>query len=273
MAASTPGNPPSAGPVPGASPSAPPAPPRTGAYREVGVVRHASLRAARYRLKGEAKILGEVDVGELEVVGLLVVGGRLRVDRARVGGTIEVAGAAEAAESIAVRGTARFAGPLAAPSLSVRGTARARAGLRVPGLLDLDGTAEIVGEAAAGLARLTGRIERIDRLVAREVDGRFEGDGRIGRIEAGTVSLSPRQALRLPVDVPFLAPKATLAVERIDAEKVALEGVEVRYVRAPQIVLGRHCHVTAVEGTVVRRDPTSVVGYESRSPPPPGLFR
>jgi len=62
-------------------------------------------------------------------------------------------------------------------------------------------------------------------------------------------------------------------VDRIEAESVKLEGVKVAFVRAPQVILGRGCHVTEVDGTIVRRHPSSHVGPESRSLPPYGLRR
>ena len=54
----------------------------------------------------------------------------------------------------------------------------------------------------------------------------------------------------------------------VEIVSCSLEGV-----RAGEIVLGRNAHVGTVEGKVVRAHPSSRVGPESWSRPPPGLSR
>lgn len=261
-----------------ATAAVPPTPPATaalreGAYREVGVVHHASVRAERYRLRGAGKIYGDVDVGELEVEGTLSIGGRLIADQVDLRGTIDIAGDARIATTAAMEGTIRIDGSAAATDLRSKGFLRVGGALTVEDTLATTGSFEVSGEARAGFFQPDGLVGIGGNLTARTIDGRFDGQSRIGGIVAATVRLTPRQLLRLPVDLPFLRPHAALTVERLEADRVEIEGVTVRYLRSPAIRLGRHCHVTTLEGNLLRRDPSSHVGYESRSPPPPGLMR
>ena len=62
-------------------------------------------------------------------------------------------------------------------------------------------------------------------------------------------------------------------MDRIEAETVVLSGVNVGYLRANQIVLGRDSEVTRVDGAIVSCHPTSHVGPVSRSAAPYGLTR
>jgi hypothetical protein len=102
------------------------------------------------------------------------------------------------------------------------------------------------------------------------VDATFREASELGPIEARSVRL--RGTLPNLVDKVFFHERKVV-VERIDAESVDLAGVEVALVRAPKIVLGRGCHVTTAEGTIVSQHPSSTVGPESKSPPPFGLRR
>ncbi len=246
---------------------------REGAYRELGVVHHASLRAQRYRLRGTGKIYGDVDVGELVVDGALSIGGRLVADRVDLRGTIDIAGDARIATTAAMEGTIRIDGSATATALRAKGFLHVGGALEVEGTLATSGSFEVGGEARAGFFQPDGPVEIGGGLTARTIDGRFDGESRIERIVAATVRLTPRQLLRLPVDLPFHRPHAALTVERLEADRVEIEGVTVRYLRSPAIRLGRRCHVATLEGNLLSRDPSSHVGFESRSAPPPGLMR
>ncbi len=261
--------------VPARPSTAPPAPPphRTGAFREVGTVRHANIHAQRYRLRGSGRITGEVDVDEAELDGIVSVSGRLTADRLEVKGTLEVGGDVTVRGTVRLRGTGRFLGGLTAGGLTTDGLVRISQGARVTGPLSAKGTLEIGGDAVATLFSSEGRVAIAGALRASEVDTVFESESTLGPVEAAIVSLRPRQLVPLPIEVPVLNPRAFLHVDRIEGERVDLEGVEVDYVKASQIVLGRHCHVTRIDGTIARKDPTSYVGYESRTPPPHGLSR
>ncbi|MGI0054335.1 MAG: hypothetical protein ACREB9_01995 [Thermoplasmata archaeon] len=255
------------------TPAPPPPAPRDGAFRDVGTVRHANIHAQRYRLQGTAKVTGEVDASELRVEGILSVGGTLTADRVDSRGTLEVARTVRVAESFRTRGTARLAAGLFARSATTDGQLEVTEGVEVAQIFSMRGAVEIGRDLTSGLFAPNGRFAIGGVLRAKEIAGKFDGNSRVDRIEAKTVSLAPRQLVRLPVDVPILRPTSTLQVDRIEAESVEIEGAEVHYLRADRIVLGRHCHVTRLEGTVVRIDRSSYVGYESRSAPPYGLTR
>ena len=252
---------------------APPSMPRSGAFREVGTVRHASIHAQRYRLRGAGKVTGEVDVDEAVFDGIATITGPLIANQLDVRGTFEVGGDVTVSGGVVVRGTGRFLGSVRAGQLTTDGLVRVAKDVRVVGTLTAKGALEIGKDVAAALFLHDGRISLAGVLRAQEVEAVFESESSIREIEATQVSLRPRQILRLPVDVPILSPKALLRVGRIEAESVQIEGVDVDYVRAGSIALGRHCHVTRIDGTVVKKDPSSHIGYESRTPPPHGLSR
>ena len=247
--------------------------PREGAYREEGVVRHARIHALRYRLKGTCKVLREVDVTEAILHGTCSVGGSLTADRLMAEGTVETEGDLAVAELLAARGTLRVGGTLTAGALDLEGLGLVAKDVSVSTGLSFRGTLETGGNVSAALFAPDGHFAVAGRLTAREVSGKFDGPSCVDQVHATTVTLRPKALVRLPVDVPPLRPKGSLTVTRIEAESVELEGVTVRYLQAPTIVLGRYCHVTRAEGTIVRCDRTSHVGYESRSPPPAGLSR
>ena len=76
--------------------------------------------------------------------------------------------------------------------------------------------------------------------------------------------------------VPPLFPPARrllLVVDRIEAKDVEIAGVDCEYLRADRVRLGPHAHVTRLDGEVIRRHPTAVVGPWAREPIPPGLSR
>ena len=252
---------------------APPAssPTRQGAYREVGTVRHASIHAERYRLAGTGKVLADVDVTEGQFHGLMSIGGNLTADRVASEGSLEVTGDVRVADRLAAQGSLRVAGALTAGAAELRGAIRIGHDVRAATLLACRGTFEVGGTVTAGLFAPDGRFAVERSIEAREVAGRFDGDSRVDTILATRIALRPKAWLRLPLDVPPLRPKGHLEVARIEAESVELEGVTVHYLKAPTVVLGRYCHVAQLDGHVVRQDRTSHVGFESRSPPPPGM--
>lgn len=246
---------------------------REGAYREVGTVRHSSIHAQRYRLAGTGKVVGDVDVEEGRFKGMFSVGGPLTAERIDSDGSLEVLGDILVRERLRSQGTLRAGASLRATTAELRGVVRVAKDVRVDRTLSVRGTFEVGGSVDAGLFTPEGRFVIDGSLSARDITGQFDGDSRVETITAPTIQLRPKAFVRLPIDLPPLRPKGSLVVARIEADAVNLEGVTVHYLKAPQIVLGRNCHVTQLEGTVVRRDRSSHVGFESRSPPPPGLSR
>lgn len=227
------------------------------------------MHTSRWTLRGTAKVQGDVDAGTVTIQGSLSVGGSMTADEVRVDGALDVAGA------VVVQGPFRTNGDL-------RAGASSRAGD-----LDLRGSSRVIGDVTAdrGLAsrgHLTannvhaaavsfdGAAEVPGEVVASRVVGKFDRDSRLGTVRAREVRLKGHVAT--PVDK-VLFRRVEVAVERIEGESVELEAVTVEFVRSPAVVLGRDAHIAHLEGSVVRRHPTSHVGPESRSPPPHGLRR
>lgn len=254
-------------------PSPAPAPPRSGAYREVGPVRHQSIHAQRYRLKGTGKILGEVDAEEVVLDGLVSVGASLHASRFTFGGTVDIGGDLTVEEGLEGKGSIVVGGAVRAGSATLGGITRARKDLEITWALSSHGPLEVGGDASAALFSIDGALSIGGTLRAREVLGQFDGESHAETVEATHVALRPKGFVRLPIDLAPLRPKGSLTIGRLEADRVELEGVTVHYLKARAVVLGRHCHVTRLEGKLLKRDRTSHVGYESRSPPPPGLSR
>jgi len=263
-------SPPSAAIPPEPSPTAAPSPaPPSGTIVDRGTVRHDSVRAARWSVTGTAKVTGPVDVGTADVRGTLAVGGRFSADQLRSRGNLEVEGPVEVRGSFSSRGTLRLAATVHAVDLDLAGVAR------IAGAVTVDRTATVRGILHApaltvGVLRVEGAAHVPGAVRALSVDATFRETSELGRVEARSVRL--RATRPNLVDKVFFHER-TVVVERIDAETVDLAGVEVGLVRAQKIVLGRGCHVTAVEGTIVSRHPSSAVGPESKSPVPFGLRR
>jgi len=262
---------PAAAARPAAAPPVPaPAPvPRSGTLDDRGVARREAVHAIAWRVRGTVKVTGEVDVGLARFAGAVSVGGPLTADRVAARGTLEVDGPVAVAGTLATdgtfragttaggrdvlaKGTTRVGGELSAVrGLTGRGTVEAAA-LR-GSLVDLDGTIVVPGPITAGtlLAELA-HGSRLGRVTARSATIR------------GKVPNVVEKVLQYPSEV---------HVDHVEADHVELAGVDVDFVRSPEVVLGRGAHVTTVEGTVVRRHPSATIGPRSRSPPPYGLRR
>lgn len=254
--------------VPAGAPASVPTP-RAGLLRDRGAVRHDTIDVARWTVNGTAKVAAHATVGDLRLRGLVSVGGRLGAGAVRGEGTLEVAGPIEVARSLSLKGTLRAGAPVHAGSLTIGGTVRAT------GPLTIDGTAAVTGllespSLAAGGVQLVGGARIPGPVAASTFFARLRETSHFGPIVGRSVVLYGK--------VPNIVDKVLfhecdVTADRIEAETVNLEGVDVAFVRAPQVVLGRYCHVTQVEGTIVRQHPSSFVGPESRTPPPYGLRR
>jgi cytoskeletal protein CcmA (bactofilin family) len=261
--------PPGVPPEPARAAGRPSRSPSAGALTERGAIRHDSVQAARWSVSGTAKVTGAVEVGALDLRGALVVGANLSADQVRSRGTLEVEGAVEVRGPFLSRGTLRVAGTVHALELDVNGVARFAGLLRVDRTCSARGTLH-ASALTVGVLRLEGSARVPGEIQASSVDATFRETSQLGHVTA--------RAVRLRGRVPNLVDKVffherTVVVDRIDAESVELSGVEAGLVRAQRIVLGRGCHVTAVDGTIVSRHPSSSIGPESRSPPPYGLRR
>jgi len=272
--AAAPPTPPAAAPKPPAAaapppkPAAPP-PPRAGAAQDVGVVRHDALHVERWTVAGTTKVIAEADAGHVEIRGTVAIGGAFSADDARAVGSLDVGGPVTVRGALFVDGTLGVRSPLHAGGLELRGSARCAGDVRADAELTVRGSLHAPSLHASSVL-LRGSAEVPGDLEAGRVDAQFLSDSRLGRIRAGSVRLRGR--LPTLVDRAFFR-HTSVSVERIDAEKVELEAVHVAFVHAPEVVLGRGASVGEVEGTIVRRHPSSHVGPESKSSPPYGLRR
>ncbi|MGP8078331.1 MAG: hypothetical protein ACLQD8_06965 [Thermoplasmata archaeon] len=248
---------------------APETEPRLPPVRERGVSRHESLQTEDWSARGAAKVIHDADVGTADLQGSVSVGGSFRAGRLRWEGRLEVGGALEVREALSARGELRGGSTLRAGDVTLRGRLRLAGAATVDRRIDVTGRMRAASLAAAEF-RADGVVEIPGTIRAIGVDLRLRDGSRIGPVEGGTV--------RIVTHVPNLIDKvlgrtSRVSVARIEADRVELEGVEVAFVRAREITLGPGCQVTALEGTVVRRHPTSRLGPESRSLPPYGLRR
>jgi cytoskeletal protein CcmA (bactofilin family) len=234
-----------------------------------GTVRHDSIDAERWIVRGAAKVLRDAIVGPAHLDGNVSVGGSLRADRLEGAMQLEVAGNVTVRDAIALRGELRVGGTLSAAEATVRGT------LRVLGAVTVDRRLEVIGgtrilSARCAEFRAHGVVEIPEPVRAGAVVLHLADGSRLGGIEARSV--------RIESPVPNLfdtlrGRRSLVRVDRIEAETVDIAGIEVEFVHARDVVLGPGCHATTVEGTIVRRHPTSRLGPESRSPAPYGLRR
>ncbi|MGA8604272.1 MAG: hypothetical protein WB788_04305 [Thermoplasmata archaeon] len=270
MAAASP--PPTSVPVP----SPPPAPAaaaaprsRAGEIRDQGTIRRDSVDAAQWSARGAVKVTGDVNVGQAVTEGTVSIGGKLTANAFRSHGALEVEGPVEVAGSFAGSGQLRAALTLHAVEADLRGASHVLGAVTVDQTLTVHGNLS-APSLAVGAFQLNGTAEIPGDLVGRSVSAHFTNPSALGTVRASTVKLSAK----LPNLVEkVLGRQMAVTVRRVEADTVVLEGVDVQFVRSPQISLGRAAHVTEYEGTIVRRHPSSRVGFESRSPRPYGLTR
>jgi hypothetical protein len=260
---------------PAAKPAVPPAavpppkPPRKGTVDDRGVARHDSIHAVHWTGHGQLKVQAEVDADSIELVGSVSVGGSLTADSVRSEGDLEVVGAMTVTGRLFSSGDFRTRGPVHLGEAELRGRAHLDAPLQVDRLLEVSGQF-LAPSIRAGAFSLDGVAQVPGSVEADRVQARFRSAGHLGPIRAGSVVLSVRPPN--PIEM-VLGRNLAVKIPRIEADTVDLEGVDVQFVRAREITLGRDAHVTELEGTVVRRHKSARVGPESRSPPPHGLSR
>jgi hypothetical protein len=215
------------------------------------------------------KISGEVDVGDAHLGGTVSVSGPIVSDSLASHGTLEADGPIRVSARFSSDGRLTAGGPVAAGEASFTGTTRVTREVIVTGALNVRGQFA-AASVRSGELRGDGGFEIPGALEATEVDVRIRRDSRFGSIRARTVRL-----IRIgpnPVERAFGRSPPT-PIARIEADRLELEGVDVAFVRCPEVVLGRDAHITELEGTVVRRHATARVGPRSVSPPPYGLRR
>jgi cytoskeletal protein CcmA (bactofilin family) len=223
------------------------------------------LRARTWRSDGAAKILGNVEVEEGETRGVASIRGTLVAARFRAGGTLDVLGDARVAEEIALRGTGRFGASLTADRLTADGTIDIAAALRAKSRVEWTGVLE-ASDLSAPAVRFRGRARVSGDLVSENLDARLEG---------GVSRVTVLRARALRVARAGFPPwrRGSLVAERIEAIEAELEGVRAEYVRADRVRVGPDCHLSRVDGRIVRRHRSAHIGPESESEVPPWLTR
>lgn len=260
--------------MPATTPAAPTATVPPAAGREPpavdrGTVRHDGVRTRRWVVRGIAKIAGDVEVGSADLAGTVVVGGRLSAGELSVRGRLDARGVVEVSGRIRSDGGLDAGASVTAGDAQLDGTIRAGGEIAVGAGLRVRGALRCPSLRADGL-HLRGSIAVPGTVAATSVDLRLVGDSAIGLVRATDVLLrgpAPNVVRRV------LDREVLVTVERVEAQRVRLEAVRVGSVRAPEVVLGPDAHVASVEGKVVRAHPSSHLGPESWSRPPPGLSR
>jgi len=227
------------------------------------------VHAQTWVAHGLVKVSGEVDVGEGRLTGTVSVSGAIRADSLRCTGTLETDTSVTVTGKFATAGNFHTRGAVSAGEASLAGTTRIGADVRVTGLLAVRGHFA-AASVHVGEFRAEGGVVVPGSLEAVTVDIRIQKDSRLGVIRARSVRLL--RAPPNPIERLFGRSPST-PITRIEADHVELEGVDVAFVHCPEVILGRDAHVTELEGTVVRRHRTALVGPRSLSPPPYGLRR
>ncbi len=264
-------------PTPSAKPTAPSAAPpiRKGRIWDRGVVQRPEIHALVWRCDGTARILGDLDAGTAIIRGTASVIGKVLADRLDVRGTLEALQPIEVKGTMFIRGPLRFEGPLTAGTISHRGPARGGGPIVARQLLESNGSLELrTGGITAPHVAFTGSFEVAGPIRAKSVIARVLAPSRAAAVEADTVVFDrPTRIPRLLEQFGLLASEPSVRVDRIEARDVYLDGVDCEYVRSEHLLLGPGCHVTRLDGTVVRKHRSSTIGPRSHSPPPHGLSR
>ena len=269
-------SPPTAAPAtaPASKPAAPPPKaspprPRVRELHDSGTVRKESVDADRWFASGLVKVTGDANLGEGKLDGTVSIGGHLNAATARYHGGLEVDGAVEVSGALTGTGTLGVGSTLRA------GTAELKGSVRVHGTLTVDRSLKVNGSLAApsatvGELDLEGEARIPGDLTAFRVQTFLKENSSFGTVRARAVTLKGKPTNL--VEKVFFRHRRIL-VERVEADEAEFEAVEVTFVRAPKITLGRDAHLTEYEGTIVKQHPSSRVGFESKSEPPYGLRR
>jgi cytoskeletal protein CcmA (bactofilin family) len=272
--AAPPAKPPTSGtPAPPPKPpTAPPPivrPPRSGNLRDDGVGRRESVHALTWSVEGTVKVTGEVDSGAVSVRGALSVGGAILVDTLSCRGNLDAGATLTVAAGLTSHGELRSVGAVRAQRADLTGTTRLGGDITVESTLATGGQFA-AASVHAGEFRGDGAVIVPGSFEAGTVDVHLRADSRFGMIRARSVRLV--RSAPNPIEMVF-GRSPPSRVDRVEADRVELEGVEVAFVRSPEVILGRDAHVTELEGTVVRRHRSATVGPRSKSPRPYGLSR
>jgi len=264
--------PPPPAPAPKAVPPpavAPPTRPRVGELHDSGTVRKDFVNADRWFATGLIKVTGDVEVGQGKFDGTVTLGGKVTAADLHYRGTVDILGAVEVTAGLTGSGSLRAEGAVHAGTAELKGTAQMGGPLSVDRGLNVRGSMS-APSAKVGELDLDGEAHIPGELTGGRVAAFLKESSSFGTVRARSVTLHGKPPNL--VEKMFFR-RVTVKVDRVEADVADLESVDVQFVRAPQITLGRDAHVTEYEGTIVKRHPTSRVGFESKSPPPYGLRR
>lgn len=249
-------------PAPTPAPSAPP--PRTGEVHDAGAARHDGLRVRHWTSQGAVKVLGDVEVDQADLAGLVSIRGTLKGGSVTCSGTLDVGGAVELSGTLSTDGDASLGAAARAASVASKGTLRTLGGLSASAGIRSEGILEVHGGIAGPRLEFHGRILVDEEVAVADLLGTVRGASRARSIRAERVTV--RRGGRLGTH-------GRLTVTTIEATEVDLEDVEVEYLRADRIRLGPGAQVARLDGTVTSQHGTAHVGPVSRSPKPYGLSR
>lgn len=251
-------------PSPSGAPPAPPAP-LTGELRDLGAALHPAVRVRGYSAIGAVKVLGAVEVGSGDVQGSLSVGGRVVAERWRSNGAFDAGADVRIVGDATFDGATRIAGTLTVGELRTSGELEVGGALTVAAQAELKGDVRVGPVVSARSIDLDGTIQAPGTVDCPMIQARLRGPSRVGAIHAQHVRI-------VRASFPF-GTRGSLIADRIEATEVELESVSCEYLRAERVTLGAHCQVTRVDGEVIRRHRTAVVGPVAYEPAPPGLTR
>jgi len=252
------------------APAAPAPPrPRVGELHDSGTIHRESVDADHWVANGLVKVTGDAHLGNGKLTGTVSIGGKLSAATVQYRGTLDVDGAIEATGSFTGSGSLRTGSTLHVASADLRGSVRISGAITVDGAL-VARASVAAPSATVGELTLEGEAHIPGDLTGTSVSARLKENSNFGTIRGRSVVLRAKPPNI--VDKVFFR-TVTVKVARVEADSADLAGVDVGFVRAPQITLGPYAHVTEYEGTIVKRHPSSRVGFESKSPAPYGLRR
>lgn len=256
---------PSSTPAAAAAAPAPPMP-RSGDLTDQGAVVRGALRARSWALRGFGKVTGGLDLDLLTVEGDLAVAGPARVDRCESRGHVTIAEATQGTGPWTVRGELRVGAAISVGALTAEGRVDVLGPLTVAQALQGRGTLDVRGDVGAGSVRWQGATRIDGEVRAPSIELAVLGPSAVNILRGDRVQVTRRAR-------PFASDPPVLEVLEIEAKEAVLSGVVAERVRADRVTIGRGCRLAAVDGTIVRRDASSVVGPSRRSHILKGLWR
>jgi cytoskeletal protein CcmA (bactofilin family) len=239
--------------------------PLSGDLRDAGSALHDAVRCRSYTALGAVKVVGNLEATSVDLRETATIGGKLIAERLHAGSTLDVYGDLQVRGELSVRESTRVGGALSAGDLRAVGEIEVVGAVTVDAHAVVQGDFSVGGTLAARSLEFDGTLQAPGLVEAPMIQGRLRGPSRIGTIRSQSVRI-------VRARFPF-GQHGQLVVDRIEANEVELEGVTCEYLRAERVLLGAHCQVTRVDGTVVRRHRTAVVGPVAWEAPPAGLTR